>query len=258
MSAQLPSPDPSVVPTVAPNVVIAWHASSVPLTDRVLEQRACTVLRADDERRYARFRAEDDRRMFLLGRLMARVLVARAIGAEPMAWTWREGPHGRPEMVGETHVHFNLAHSAGLVVCVIAPDRDVGIDVEDLARRPVDPAVVRRYCAPDEIADIDARPAAERHARFLRFWTLKEAYLKARGLGISLPLADIDFSAEHEPPEIAFRGSLARVDAGWAFHLARPTPGHLVAMAASWTDGARPAFHLRECDVRGLVDAVAR
>ena len=192
--------------------------------------------------RHDRFRHDADRAMFALGRLMARTLVGRALGIDPGTWTWREGPHGRPEIDRPaTDLHFNLSHSAGLVICALARGRAVGVDVEDLARRAPDPAIVPRYCSPAEADDVHAHGDRWRD-RFLTYWTLKEAYLKARGVGISLPLSDISFTVDARGATIAFERSLTGADDRWTFHLWQPGARHLAAIAAEMADGVRPTF----------------
>jgi 4'-phosphopantetheinyl transferase len=194
--------------------------------------RALGWLAESEAARFRRFRLDVDRQMFLLGRVMARSLVSQALHVAPMAWQWREGPQGRPEIASPpTPVHFNIAHSAGVVVCAIGFDREVGVDVEDLRRRPTAREVVDRYCAPGEVADIDAQPTDAWRDRFLAYWTLKEAYLKARGLGIALPLADIRFVLAADGISVEFSGELAGTDTRWAFELTRVTDRHLVAIA---------------------------
>ena len=206
--------------------------------------RALGHLSTAERDRYARFKHERDRWMFALGREMARTLVGDALGCPAGDWVWREGPHGRPEIAAPpTDVHFNLSHSAGVVVCAIARGRTIGVDIEDLNRRAPDPAIVARYCSPAETADVHARGDGW-PARFLAYWTLKEAYLKARGLGIAVHLADISFalSADEQTARIGFERSLAGTDDHWAFHLARLDPHHLVATAVHNPDDARPAL----------------
>lgn len=222
----------------------AWYASTAALTRSRIEAGLAWLTPAERER-YRRFYLDEDRHMFLLGRLLARSLVGAALGVSPAGWTWREGPHGRPEIASPaTPIRFNLAHSAGLVLCALACDREVGVDVEDLRRRPVDEAVVRRYCAPLEIADIEAQGEAW-HDRFLRYWTLKEAYLKARGLGIAMPLAEIGFALDTSGARVQFLGSLAGTDDRWAFFISQPTDRHVVAVAVSARDGRKPSCELR-------------
>jgi 4'-phosphopantetheinyl transferase len=186
-----------------------------------------------ERQRYERFRHDRDRWMFGLGREMARSLVGVALGVPPESWIWREGPHGRPEIAApDADLHFNLSHSAGVVVCALARGRTIGVDVEDLSRRAPDPAIVPRYCSPAEAEDVCAQGDRWRD-RFLAYWTLKEAYLKARGLGISVHLSDISFTLGDGPTQtrIGFRESLAGTDDRWAFHLAELEPHHIAAVA---------------------------
>ena len=214
----------SSTPSAADGVRV-WYAFTSDLSPRGVDPAAW--LEPAEQARHDRFRGDDDRAMFLLGRIMARTLVGRALGVAPRAWQWREGQRGRPEIAAPpSAVRFNLAHSGGLVVCALADRRDVGVDVEDLQRRRVEFEVVRRYCAPAEIADVEAQGGAW-HDRFLRYWTLKEAYLKARGLGIALPLANLDFTAPIP---------------AWTFHLATIADRHLMAVATATTDGVAPEF----------------
>jgi 4'-phosphopantetheinyl transferase len=208
-------------------------------------ERALAWLQSTEPERFARYRVDADRMMFLCGRMMARTLVGRALGVPPDSWRWKEGPHGRPEIAEPaTTLRFNLAHSAGLVACALAEGRDVGVDVEHLARPQVDEKMVRRYCSPVEAADIEGRGANDWQNRFLAYWTLKEAYLKARGLGISVPLSEITFAININGVDanVSFDGSLAGLDTRWRLQMAQPTPNHLLAVAASSADGVRPSI----------------
>jgi 4'-phosphopantetheinyl transferase len=221
-----------------PRVVCVWHATVDAFLARgdAARARALDMLRPVERERHARFRHDDDRHMFLIGRVMARAIVADAIGEAPHDWPWREGPRGRPEVDrADCRVSFNLAHSAGLVVCARSTSGPVGVDVEHRSRAPLEHALVTRCCADDEAADVNARGDGWRD-HFLKYWTLKESYLKATGLGISVHLPDVRFRL-HDGPSAAFTGSLAGADAGWTFDLREMTPHHYVAVAASTTNG---------------------
>jgi len=234
--------------------VPVYFAQADELADPRLEARADALLSAPERARRDRFRHDADRRMFVAGRVMAKVLVGQALRCGPLDWTWREGAHGRPEIgAPASTVRFNLAHSAGLVVCALASGREVGVDVEDLDRRPPERGVVDRYCAPTEVADINAR-GEEWNQRFLVYWTLKEAYLKALGLGIAVPLAEIAFGIKGDAGvQIGFLGSLSGTDDRWVFRLLRPTDRHLVAVAASTTDGGSPSLQTRPVRLEELL-----
>jgi len=226
---------------IASDGVQVWHVHIDEVAaDTRLVDTCLTRLSPYESDRYTRYRLDSDRLMFLVGRAMARVLVARGLGIAPMDWEWREGSHGRPEIgAPRTDLQFNLAHSAGLVVCALASGRNVGVDVEDFQRRPVDRGLVQRYCSPAEVRDIEAS-GDEWHDRFLHYWTLKEAYLKARGLGISVPLSAVSFTLDLTGARVEFLDSLSGTDDRWHFQLCRPTERHLMAIAASTSDEGRP------------------
>jgi 4'-phosphopantetheinyl transferase len=209
--------------------------------------RAVAWLQAAEPERFARYRFEADRAMFLAGRILARTLVGRALGVAPEAWRWHEGPHGRPEIDSpDATLRFNLSHSAGLLVCALADAREVGVDVEHLARPPIDRKMIHRYLSPAEAEDVEAQPADQWQDRFLVYWTLKEAYLKARGLGVSVPLSEITFELDGDRARVRFDGSLADCDTRWALSFFRPTPRHLIAVAASAADGIEPRITTSE------------
>ena len=245
----------SAKPSSSPSAdVRAWHASAdEAAADAARVARWTAWLTPAERVRYDGFHRDADRYMFLLGRVMARTLVSRAAGVPPLAWPWREGPHGRPEIdLADATLRFNVAHSAGLVICALADGRDVGVDVENLNRAPTDRMIVRRYCSPAEVADIDAQPDDGWHERFLIYWTLKEAYLKACGLGISVHLSDVSFTITWPTAHVEFLGSLRDAHTHWTFHLSRPTAGHLAAVAASRHDGVEPAIAIEPLSIDTL------
>lgn len=226
------------------NVLQVWHADTAALLARGSDglARALGLLQPAERTRYDRFRHDIDRHMFLTGRVMARTVVGRALDVAPDLWPWREGPHGRPDVDRvDCPVSFNLAHSGGMVVCGLSWTGAVGVDVEDRARASFDRALVARCCDDEEAADVDAHGEAWRD-RFLQYWTLKESYLKAVGLGISVHLPDVRFRLDGRVHP-AFQGSLAGADAGWAFEIAPLAPRHYVAVAAQ--SGSAPAPAIR-------------
>lgn len=215
--------------------------------DATVWSRLTEWLQPDERERAAQFKDMEARASFLIGRGMARAMLAEVTGVAPADWRFTEGAHGRPEIASpDTPYHFNLAHSHGAVACIVGRDREIGVDIEFLDRPQASQDVAARVCSPDELADINALGVAgtpraatdeERQERFLVYWTLKEAYLKARGLGISVHLADVAFSLASGQPVFTPRGSLADVDARWTFRLAQPSPRHLLAVAVDTRAG---------------------
>jgi 4'-phosphopantetheinyl transferase len=230
--------------SATPGEVWIWHARTADAwADPARLDRALEWLSAVERARHDRYRFDADRQMFLLGRVMARTLVGRALETDPRAWEWREGQRGRPEVSADSGaLSFNLAHSAGLVVCALSRDAEVGADVEHRLRPPSDPHIVRRFCSPAEIADVERQGPTGWRDQFLRYWTLKEAYLKARGVGIAVPLADVSFTLGDGHVRVEFLNTLAGTDTNWAFALAESGATHFIAAAASTRGDAPPRF----------------
>ncbi len=216
------------------------------------------ALLSDAERgRWARFRSQDSRRQYLAAHALLRTSLSSATpGAPPAEWRFEPGPHGKPQLCGPTGfplLCFNLSHTAGLVACAVAVDRSLslGIDVERLDREftidAIDRVAQRIFSDRERQALTASEGAAKRH-RFLATWTLKEAYGKARGAGLSLPLKAITFHGaaleqtdpSRSPVAVSFGGELADDPGRWIFRLYRPTLHHLLAVAVGPLDPHEP------------------
>lgn len=209
--------------------------------------RNVLTLPADERERFRKYRHALAANQFLVGRLLIRGWLEAVSGTAAAEWQLVEGARGRPAIAHPPSPwSFNLAHSGGMVACVLSRLPDVGVDLEHLDRRPMARDLYRRFCSPSEIADIERQPEDARANRFLTYWTLKEAYLKARGLGIAVHLADVEFAIDGPRPSIAFRGSLEGTDPGWAFALFQPSPRCLLSVAAPQPAGTpAPGFDVR-------------
>lgn len=178
------------------------------------------LLSREEEARAARFAFPLERARFVVSRGRLRMLLARLSGGDPMDLRIENDPDGKPRLGGECgqgRIRFNVAHSGDLWACAVALHQEVGLDVEEVrADRDVDRLAEGSF-APAETAAIRALRSRERRAAFHRCWTRKEAYLKARGIGITVPLDS--FEVEVRP------GASARILA------TRPDP----ADAARWT-----------------------
>ncbi len=193
---------------------------------------ALAVLATDDRDHVARFRFERDREQALASRALQRRALSACTDVAPAAWRFVAGAHGRPE-IGAPPItpplRFNVANSHGLVACAVTIDRDVGVDVEPW-RGDAPAELIERCFAPAERAALTALPAGSRPRRFVELWTLKEAYIKARGLGLELPLELIDFTLDDGPPRLALDPSLDDDAATWQLELWSPLPSHAAAL----------------------------
>lgn len=193
------------------------------------------LLSPDEHQRMARLIFERDRRRFLLTRALVRTMLSRYGQVRPADWKFVENVHGRPEIddrpPGVPDLRFNISHTEGLIACAVTIGREVGIDVEHIGRR-LTHDVAGRFFAPQEVNALAALPEEEQHLVFFDYWTLKEAYIKARGFGLALPLADFAFRlAPPAPPRITFEPSLDDDPATWQFAQDWPTPQHRLGLA---------------------------
>lgn len=155
------------------------------------------TLSADEVARAHRFHFEKDKNHYIVGRGQLRELLGRYLGQAPSALEFSYGEHGKPALGGAnaaTGISFNLSHSGGLAVYAFAKERNLGIDVERIKPNFVSEDIARRYFSPREVNDLLSRPAEERTEAFFRCWTRKEAYIKARGAGLRIPLDSFSVS----------------------------------------------------------------
>lgn len=193
------------------------------------------LLSKDEHERMARLVFERDRRRFLLTRALVRTMLSRYANVPPAGWSFIANVHGRPEILdrpkGVPDLRFNISHTEGMIACAVTIGREVGIDVEHIGRR-LTHDVAGRFFAPSEVNDLEALPADEQARVFFDYWTLKEAYIKARGFGLALPLGDFAFKlAPPSPPVIAIEPALEDDAATWQFFQDWPTPQHRLGLA---------------------------
>jgi 4'-phosphopantetheinyl transferase len=194
-----------------------------------------TLLTPDEAARAERFMRERDRANFLIARAMARTMLSSFVDLPPEAWRLRIEERGRPEVdnlpPGAPDIRFNISHTEGLVACAATVGREVGVDVEHIERR-LTQDVADRFFSPQEVADLRALPAHEQPVVFFDYWTLKESYIKARGLGLAIPLRQFTFHrSPHGAPTISFAPELHDDPASWQFALFWPTRAHRMAVA---------------------------
>ena len=155
------------------------------------------TLAEEEKTRAARFYFQRDRERFIISHGILRAILGLYLNRAPNTLSFRYGSHGKPALefdsVTDT-IHFNLSHSHGVALYAIARRRAVGIDVE-LIRRDVEIAqIADRFFSRGEIATLRTLPSDLREYAFFLCWTRKEAYIKCRGEGLSLPLDQFDVS----------------------------------------------------------------
>lgn len=207
------------------------------------------LMTPDEHDRMARFVFEKDRRSFLLTRALVRTTLSRYAPVDPSAWRFTTNAHGRPEIVdrpdGVPDLRFNISHTNGLIACAVTIGREVGVDVEHVGRNLMHD-IAGRHFAPSEVADLRKLPEEEQRLVFYDYWTLKEAYIKARGFGLALPLGDFAFKLNPPAlPTISFEPAMKDDPSTWQFLQEWPTPSHRLALAVR-RDGSDLPVRIRE------------
>ena len=194
--------------------------------------------------RAARTRAPEGRDGYLATRVLVRGVLARTLGRSPRELTFVENAHGRPSLEPPAEgVDFNASRSPAWVALVLTRGTACGIDVEDLQRRAGVDTVARAF-APEERALLDRAPASERRRVFFELWTLKEAFLKARGTGIAGGLDACAFAlVPGAPPRLSLPASAGEDARGWSFLHLQPDERHLVAVAVRSPAAPRLIVH---------------
>lgn len=220
-----------------------WFASPEVLCDGAADRFCRSILTPDELAQAARFRQPQHQRQHVLTRFMVRRLLAPLAGARPERLVFATNRHGKPHVCDPPDFRwsFNISHTRGMIVCALAPYGLVGVDIEPLDRiASVD--LADRYFSEFETAALRARPTSEQCREFLRYWTLKEAFIKAIGTGLATPLDDFGFDLSAQPqPRLAFvRGDLPAPDQ-WSFAQFE-LQGYLVAVA--WHTGAEQSLSI--------------
>jgi 4'-phosphopantetheinyl transferase len=185
---------------------------------------------------------------YLVSRALVRTTLSRYADVPELAWQFETNRYGRPHVsqprvLGD--IQFNMSNTTGLVVCAVARDCDVGIDVENISRTLDVDALAPTVFASTELADVRQAAPEDRRNRFFSYWTLKEAYIKARGMGLSLPLDAFWFDLGGPSPRLHVTDRCRDDPERWRFHQYAPTAEHRMAVAVAAPRRVEPSIHLR-------------
>jgi len=251
LHAELSRPAHAPAPAGAQHGIDVWLAFYDEVEDPCQLSAMRALLNTDERLQEAKFYFPNDRKRYLVTRALVRTVLSRYAQVEPTDWAFSPNAYGRPAIAASHHqalgLDFNVSHTRGLIALAVARERTLGIDVEHLFARQGSAHVADRFFSPIEVEMLAAVPPHLRHDRFFEYWTFKEAYIKARGMGLSLPLDRFSF---HFPGEREVRLSI-EPDLGddpnrWFFWQYRPTPDYLLALCAERLHGAPPVVNIRK------------
>jgi 4'-phosphopantetheinyl transferase len=199
-----------------------------------------------ERERAARFRIAADRREFIAAHALLRTMLTHHLGVPATAWRFVVDANGKPSIdrkVGPHQIQFNLSHTRGLVAVALASRGAIGVDVEEIDEAKADLAIAEAYFARSEVEMLQKAPPSERARCFFRLWTLKEAYIKAIGKGLSAPLDSFAFT--FDPIRIAFSPEHADDASNWRFSTLPASDRHVLSIAANRADCEAPDLATR-------------
>ncbi|MGH9943003.1 MAG: 4'-phosphopantetheinyl transferase family protein [Pyrinomonadaceae bacterium] len=226
-----------------PDEVHVWQVS---LDDGVsLLASLKKTLSIDELARAGRFRFRQDCERFIVARGVLRILIARYLKLEPAQLRFTYNRFGKPALTNadarEHHpatLRFNLSHSHGLALYAFTQGREVGVDVERIEGEKATQLIAEHFFSTAEVAALRTLPAHLRQTAFFNCWTSKEAYVKARGGGLSCDLRDFDVAlVPGEPAALLCTRDIHHEAARWSLHRLAPAPRYVATLAIENFDG---------------------
>lgn len=223
-------------PALASNEVHIWLAHLNQLEARA--QSFLEILAPDERERAGRFHFEKDRVRFILTRGILRTLLARYLHRDAARLSFDYNAYGKPSLAGSAGdapaLHFNLSHAHEIALYAFTLQREVGLDLEFIRHDFAGEEIAARFFSEREIAMLRALPVSQRVQGFFNCWTRKEAYVKARGQGLSLPLDSFDVSlAPGEPAALLSVRDGTGETRRWRLQELNPAAGYVAAVAVA-------------------------
>lgn len=226
------SPATSPATLTSPQIHL-WRASLDP-RDTLL-QRLESSLAPDEIARANRFHFPIDRGHFVAARGILRHLLAAYLHRSPADLQFAYRPRGKPYLLlkpSDPPISFNISHAHGTALLAFSLGRELGVDLERIRPDIASEEIASRYFAPAELAELQSLPASQRAEAFFLCWTRKEAYIKALGDGLQIPLASFRVSLTPNQPEILESADASR----WTLRSLSPAQGYAAALVAEGHD----------------------
>jgi 4'-phosphopantetheinyl transferase len=186
-------------PNIPAGVARIWHW---PLDVSALEVADLKkVLSPDEMERAERYRFDQHRNEFILTRAVLRIVLASYTARSPESLSFDYSAEGKPALKnGPPDLRFNVSHTEGLAVLALVREREIGVDAEKIRPQPDAQKLAKRFFSAREQLFLGKLSGDELQRAFFRCWTRKEAYIKAKGEGLSIPLHAFDVSLEEDQP----------------------------------------------------------
>jgi 4'-phosphopantetheinyl transferase len=237
--------------------VEVWYALAADVRASGVKGRIEALLTAEERKRHAAYLFDVNKDEYLLTRALAHGALASRLGATPGSLAFVRNAYGRPELSPRAALHFNLTNTVELVACAISADHEIGVDAEPLRRADTVLDISESVFRAPELAALKRLPADAARRRAVALWTLKEAYMKARGMGMSIPPLGFEIAFDERtgaPTSLSCFPPVEDVPARWSLATAE-IEGHLVSVCIESTEA--PEIVFRRADLARLLEARA-
>ena len=212
---------------LGPNEVHIWRASLD--VDSTVRERLSAVLSTAEQERAARFAFARDRNRYAVARAILRQLLGGYLREPPQDVVFETLPHGKPILAATARIpslRFNVSHSHQFALFAFCLEHELGIDIEKIKPEVAFEGIENHYFSPKERAELESLPRDLRPEGFFLCWTRKEAYVKARGEGLKVPLESFSVSLTPGNPAVLQSSDEQR----WSLYPLDPTAGFVGAL----------------------------
>jgi 4'-phosphopantetheinyl transferase len=229
-----------------------WYLAPESIEDIATRERLLRWLSVEERDRMQKFHAPRHRHTYLVAHALVRGALARELGCAPSELIFENNAFGKPSVVlpaASTKLEFNLSHTEGMCVVALSRSSRVGCDVESLNQPSLEVDIARNFFTPEESEEIMMHPPARQVERLLTYWTLKEAYIKAEGQGLSMGLDTFYFSLqENQSPRLMLKSGAQQPSAAWQFKQIMISDHYLFSLAIETGHGGDIDIEIKKAD----------
>ena len=228
-----------------------WCAYFDEIHDPQLLNAYRAILSEEERLRECKFQFPREQRRYLITRTLLRTVLSRYADIKPQEWEFSNNDYGRPQIANSNFeakdISFNISHTNHLIVLGVTSRLALGIDTENSHARKAPLGIAKRFFAPLEANSLYTLPNAQQQQRFFEYWTLKEAYIKARGMGLAIPLDQFmfDFPADQQIEFTVFPGQ-EDLSSRWQFMQLWIEPHYLTALCIENPGRQQPKLIIRK------------
>jgi 4'-phosphopantetheinyl transferase len=214
------------------NEIHLWFTSVDKITNTDLLSRYPYYLSNEEHQRWQQFNFQKHQHQYLITRALVRTTLSRYATTRPEDWQFSKNEYGKPEIIPSQNLFFNLSHTETLIVCAVSREANIGIDIETIQHKTRSIAIAQRFFSTIEVTALLQCPLSQQRSYFFQLWTLKEAYIKACGQGLSLPLKQFSWTIDKNKRKLTLRvdSQLKTKPQHWQCWLLQANADHYAAL----------------------------